>query len=483
MRVVSSFTKILVPVLIIGAFTISTAFGACHVVTPAGSGAKSGADWNNAYAGLPSTLTRGDIYYVADGSYGSYTFNTPDSGTTTVEIRKAIASDNCTATGWNTGTMGSSQAVFSSAGQSLTTNSDYLIVNGNGNSALPWCGGNAGSQVTDEPSNPADCGISFVGLGDNGSGTGGSTNVIRLGSASHITLEYFELVGSGNNNGDLEIFGPGSSYINILHSYERHSGCVFVQDIGSNTVIDHSYFWGTEVEGSPAGCHGQAEYIIGGQNNNVRSNNVYRDITGTAVWTFGTGGTKNNWQIYNNVVFFSSPQLSFGGLSDAALDCINGSLCTNITYDQNTTINCLAHGVFGSSCGVGWGDGASGGSVTIENNLFYSNPGSISLTTNGTAVTEDHNSFLNGGSFGGGSNDVVVSSAAPNPFVNWQNSNFNLSSDNADWNNRQSLSSPYTADVNGNTFTTDRGAYQYGSGSGPSGPPAVTTLTGSLVSM
>src|ERR1035437_7513401 len=84
-------------------FSTSSVFAACHTVTPTGSGSKTGADWNNAYARLPATLTRGEIYYLADGTYPPYTFNTAVSGTTTVEIRKAQSYDNCTATGWNTG--------------------------------------------------------------------------------------------------------------------------------------------------------------------------------------------------------------------------------------------------------------------------------------------------------------------------------------------------------------------------------------------
>src|ERR1035437_5208056 len=94
---------------LIGLLVLATtpAFAACHVVTPAGSGSHTGADWSNAFTDLPGTLTRGDIYYLADGTYANYTFNTSVSGTTTVEIRKAQASDHCTATGWNTGTMGS----------------------------------------------------------------------------------------------------------------------------------------------------------------------------------------------------------------------------------------------------------------------------------------------------------------------------------------------------------------------------------------
>src|SRR5579864_6394310 len=85
----------------------------CHVVTSAGAGTKNGADWNNAMAGVPATLVRGDIYYLADGIYSPYTFTTPDSGTTPVTIKKAVAADHCIETGWNASTMGSSQAIFS----------------------------------------------------------------------------------------------------------------------------------------------------------------------------------------------------------------------------------------------------------------------------------------------------------------------------------------------------------------------------------
>jgi hypothetical protein len=191
------------------------------------------------------------------------------------------------------------------------------------------------------------------------------------------------------------------------------------------------------------------------------------------VWTFASGGTNDGWKFYGNVVFFSSPKLGFGGLSDAALDCINGNLCTNFSFVQNTIVNCLADGVFGAAqCGVGWGDSASGGSVVVENNLYYSNPGQISLTTNGTTLTENYNSFLNSGAFGAGSADVHVASGAADPLVNWASSNFNLASDAADWNSRVALGAPYTLDPNGTTRTTDRGAYQYcaGGGCGSSGP-------------
>lgn len=459
----------------------SSAFAACHAVTPSGSGSRTGADWSDSFAGIPSTLTRGDIYYFADGNYGTYTFSQADSGTTTIEFRKAQSYDDgssCSpsiAAGWNTSTMGSSQAVFAGTGSALTISADYFTMNGNGTSTASGCGGAPGSTVAAEPPTPSDCGFRLQGTGGTSSG---STNVVWMGfNSSHQTFEYIELLASGTNPSDLEMFASNGNFT-LTHSYEHNSGCVYLQDLGSNTLVDHSYFWGTEVYGSPGGvCHGQAEYETGGNNNGVRSNNVYRDITGTAVWTFGQGGQNDNWKFYNNVIFFSSPQLSFGGLSDATWDCINGNLCTNFTIVQNTIVNCLANGVFGSSCGIGWGDSSSGGSFVAENNLWYSNPGAVGITTNGTTVTEDYNSFLNSPTPGTGAHDVKVASGAPNPFADWQNSNFNLTSENADWNNRLALSSTYNTDAAGTTFATDRGAYQSTvAGSAPAPPTGLTVV-------
>src|SRR5215467_1600273 len=121
--------------------TSRPAAAACHVVSPSGSGTRSGADWNNAYAGLPASLVRGDTYYLGDGTYPAYSFTT--SGTALITIKKAIASDHCTDTGWSAGTMGSSQAVFSSTGASqfsLTSGAGNVTLDGNGTSTAPGCG-------------------------------------------------------------------------------------------------------------------------------------------------------------------------------------------------------------------------------------------------------------------------------------------------------------------------------------------------------
>lgn len=464
--------------LVIWILTAADAFAACHAVTSAGSGSRTGANWSNAYAGLPSTLVRGDIYYLADGGYSPYTFSTAASGTTIIEIRKAQsydfgrASDGCSndiSSGWNASTMGASQAIFS-GGRTLTINASYFTFNGNGQYTGAGCGGGPGSTVSSNPPAPADCGIKLVG-------SGGIGEAVQA-NAGNYTLEYVEVLGDATpaDNADNEIWdisSSGSSTFN--HIYGHNAGAVYIQDGPGNITVEHSYFWGTEVGGVLSdGTHGQAMYEVNTNNGTIFAN-VWRDIAGTAVWTFGSGGTDNNWVFYDNVVWWDQANPGYGGLSDAALDCINGNLCTNFYFYQNTIVGCV-YGEYGPQCGLGWADGASGGSVTVENNLWYNNS-SVVLSTNGTTVVEDHNSFINSPSFGGGTGDVSVSSGGPNPFTNWPSSNFTLAGDNSDWNNRVSLSPAYNTDLAGNGFSTDRGAFQYNGSQSQVHPPTSLSVS------
>ncbi len=98
----------------------SQAHSAIRYVTENGSGNMSGIDWSNSYSGMPSLLQRGDIYYLADGSYGAYTFADQVSGATFIFIKKATLTDYGTQVGWQN-SMGDSAAVFSN----LQFTSDY----------------------------------------------------------------------------------------------------------------------------------------------------------------------------------------------------------------------------------------------------------------------------------------------------------------------------------------------------------------------
>src|SRR5688572_24108169 len=76
-------------------------------------GTGTGDDWTNAYTALPANLTRGDTYYIADGTYAAYTFDDANSGTTRIVVKKATESDHGPSTGWLSA-YGDGQAVWGS---------------------------------------------------------------------------------------------------------------------------------------------------------------------------------------------------------------------------------------------------------------------------------------------------------------------------------------------------------------------------------
>jgi hypothetical protein len=451
------------------AFIFSTriSYAACHAVTASGAGSMNGTNWSNAYAGIPGALTRGDTYYFADGSYGAYTFQQADSGTSVITFKKAQSYDygrtsngcfNDISAGWNASTMGSAQAIFASSGTALTITTDYFTMNGNGTSTAVGCGGAPGNTVAVGPPTPSDCGFRLQGTGGTSSG---SNNVVYMNfSSAHQTFKFIELIGSGTNANDLEMFA-GNGFFTLTHSYLHNSGCVYIQDVGDNSLVDHSYFWGTEVYGAAGGCHGQMEFEAGGTSNGIRSNNVYRDAIGTAIWTFAAGsGTNTGWVFYNNVIWYSSPMASWVSAAGSAapangiLACINsGVFCNNFTLYQNTIVNVPSFGV----PGILDENGSSG--YVVRNNLWYVNPWGVGFP--GSGITQDHNSFLNSTTSCPSGTANICNNSASNPFTNWPAGNFTVASENAAWNNRLSLSSPYNTDAAGNLFTTDLGAYQF----------------------
>ena len=467
-----SVSTVLVVFFVLFCLASSSAFAACHTVTPTGSGSKTGADWNNAYAGIPSSLIRGDVYYLADGAYPAFTFNTAASGTTTVEIRKAQSYDNCTSTGWNTSTMGSAQAVFHRV---FNVSAPYFILNGNGKQTAQGCGGAPGPTIAGAPPTPIDCGIKI----DDTSCTSNCIGVVSV-SSGPFTFEYVEFLGNStpSANEDNFVFGGGSSPSTYKHIYGHNTGAVYFQYGCNQRTVEYSYFWGTEIQGPTSdGTHGQYSYCGNTDSNGVEANNVYRDITGTAVWTFAyPDNTHTGWVFYNNVIFnsttYTGASLSLGWLSDGLIACINsGSNCNNFTFSQNTIINA------GDSSGI---NNENTGSYTVENNLWYGIAhGSISfMAGTGGSYTQNHNSFIASGSSCPSGTGNVCDNSGPDPFVSWTTNNFNLVSDNNDENNRLALGAPFTVDVNGTAFTTDRGAYEYaGGGTGAPNAPSGLTAT------
>ena len=424
---------------------------ACHTVTPSGSGSKTGADWNNALANLPATLTRGDIYYLADGSYGSYTFN--QSGTAAVEIRKAQSYDNCTSTGWNTSTMGSAQAVFGTNRQ-FSILSAGLVINGNGQQTTPGCGGSVGNDPTAALATPTDCGIKV----DN-SASGVTDGISDGAEAVPFTLEYVEYYGSGNATTENYLIradnSPGAT---LKHMYLHRFGSVCVVVGGaSNFVFTDNYMFRNQVTPGSDPAHGQCLESGGDGGHFTVARNVFRDLGGTAIimaWV-GSGQTESGPYLYYDNLIWNTPGYTPAYPSaNGLLACINGFTCNGVTLSANTIVGMP----MGAQTGI---DSETGGNFTVENNIWYSDAVIGDLATGGT-FTEDHNSYLASGTSCPSGTANVCSSGSANPFTSWTTGNFTPASDGSNWNNRASLGAPYNVDADGNTFTTDRGAFQFG---------------------
>jgi len=456
--------------------TSRPAAAACHVVSPSGSGTRSGADWNNAYAGLPASLVRGDTYYLGDGTYPAYSFTT--SGTALITIKKAIASDHCTDTGWSAGTMGSSQAVFSSTGASqfsLTSGAGNVTLDGNGTSTAPGCGaGNSSSS--------SDCGIKLDGSGC----TNASCWNVPVGNGTtvqNVTLRYVEIVGTGdagnisNQNENIRI-GNGDTNANFLaqHIYLHDSSCVPIVIFGSSGVtVDHSVIWKNKDSST---CHGQGVQLgPGAQSNVTLSNNQFRDIEGVGVVVaLNDGGSSSNISFYGNAIYTCPNNCTNRNIiNNGLLACINAHACTNWLIYQNTIVN---QGYSGGSSGmvIRTDQGASG-DFHIANNLWYGTLDTPAFQLTATSI-EDYNSFLNMPNAGSGTHDLKVASGAPNPFTTWPTNGvgiFTLTSENADWTGGLALGSPYNIDPNGTTRNVDgnwdRGMYQFGSSGTAPAPP------------
>ena len=447
-------------------------YATCHVVTPSGSGANSGADWNNADAGLPATLTRGDTYYLADGSYGSYSVNTP--GSTMVTIKKAIAPDHCTDTGWNAGTMGSSQAIFTGIKFSGNGTANNVTFDGNSAATTQGCGTITGAAAS-------DCGI----MVDNSSCSGGTDacdSPILIGTVPNpgvagVLLQGMEWKGNGSNLSEKNFnYTIQGSTFTANHIYGHDTGCVYIQQYGGSRTVKNSYFWKNK---SGSDCHGQYAYNGSSVSSVTEFNNVYRDFNGTAIYWFDAT-TSSNLAFYNNLYWESTSPPLPTGTGNGILACGNGAACSNVTFVQNTVVN--QQGSYDCGLQLAGLGGSTCTNCIAENNIWYTNQNeNISL---GGLATEDYNTFINNvgvnSNPGSGAHDVYVASAGPNPFVNWLSGNFHLASVNTNWTGGVTLSLPFNVDADGFTRGAGgiwaRGAYQF-NGSSSSGPNPPTNLT------
>ena len=433
--------KLLVCLLLILGFA-SSSHAANRYVRAGASGAANGSDWTNAYPALPTTLVRGDTYYVAAGSYGSYSFRTATSGTTLITVKKATVADHGTSVGWSDA-FASGQAVFSPG---VSFNSSFWVFDG-------VTGGGPGSWTT---------GHGFKVLNRNGV-------VMDFSGGNNITVRHVEAQGNGGDgdgafpSNDIVGINNGVSNVTISYSYLYDAGRTIMIVLGggsNNIVLEYSY---TGYFESTAGQHSEL-CSCGSQtqfSNLTFRYNVFTHAEGTGGLIMHGDGAF----IYGNV-FYQAPGDNWSHGNGLIGTWTSGTL-TNAKVYNNTFIVSSGWTIFGPV----FTPPNTGNEV--RNNVFYG-IGNNPLGLGTLFPVYSHNHYVDTSSPSG---ETAKSTATGVPFVNVTGLDFRLKAGTPAG---MALGAPYDRDmfgtVRGSDGTWDRGAAEFG-GTTMSGPNNPSNLT------
>jgi hypothetical protein len=412
---------------------VSEAQAANHYVRQGASGAANGNDWTNAYTTLPSALVRGDVYYVAAGTYGGYTFDDATSGTTVTTVKKATIADHGTATGWSDA-FGTGVASFN--GQLNFASSYWLFDGVTGGGPGSWTSG-FGFKVTNTDASPA----------------------LLTAAVTQLTIRHVEVVGNNGSNqggggqGNDGIASWGGTKVTLSYYYIHDMGrCIFFLS-AQDFIAEYGY---TGSFTSTSATHAEVASIWGFQ---IPSNrltfrySVFAHVEGTGGLVFDNheNPTGGGMEVYGNVFYRPS-----NDTWDDANGVIAGWTGANaeefhdVHVYNNTFINV-------NIASLSEFPRVYSGNIA-RNNLFYNSraPGF------GVFTTHDSNHFINSGGTQGEPNGT--SAASGDPFVDYVNLDFRLKAPTA---SGASLPAPFTSDMFGATRgadgVRDRGAVEFSS--------------------
>jgi len=404
----------------------SYALAGTYYVTQSGAGSKDGSNWNNAYAGLPSSLSRGSTYYIADGSYGSRTFDTAASGNQVITLKKATASDHGTSTGWS-GSMGDGQATF---GSYVGVETDDWLFDGQTRNS-DWTSG-YGFKVQ---------------------ATSSGAKTVRFNTTTdNVTFRYFDIAHRGSG-------------------YDEASDCVYSIYKQTNLTFQYCYihdcsrdhFVLTNFDGltihdcyiarnwSTSSNHGQCFHFIQGNNCDIHGNKIV-DIVGTGVLVpmDGEGKTFNNTKFYNNVVWKTNTGSNF---ATGFVRIINDVSVNGMYIHHNTIVDFDGwYSVYENTSGTTQ-------NIYAYNNLWDGCGRDGSFNGGGSGVNLNYSSYYNCSGHTNEANDVEGNG---NIFVNRSGEDFHLTAHTVAG---TSVGSPYNVDKDGvPRVNPDRGAFEYNDG-------------------
>jgi len=407
---------------------INISFAANHYVREGANG--NGTDWNNAFGQLPSTLIRGDTYYIADGNYPDYTFDDPVYGTTFIIVRKATKGDHGTDVGWND-SYGDGVANWGL----LKFKGSYYIFDGvTGGGPGSWTSG-YGFKISRNDN------VIFVMFSDKYGGPSDRIDVSDI-IIRHIELEGKSPVEPGWGSGfNATASGAKTSNVTISYCYTHDIGDPhFYWQGAKNIIVEYCYI--TRNASSPE--HHGVGFRMDECSDITFRYNMMSDMTGTGFFG-GYTGTISNVSIYGNVFYHTlGYPNSFG---NGVIYTVDSGLPTVIDWSihNNSFVN------LNNSRMIYFAKAGSG--IVAYNNLFY-----LKDKPSFTNVNHDYSWFYP--SFSHDESNGQVGNE--NPFVNWQYDNFNLK---IATNSGIVLTLPYNMDMFGNIRGADgvwdRGAIEY----------------------
>ena len=440
MRYLGLYPAVLVSSLCLLTFEVQAQSPSTFYVRAGASGVGTGTDWNNAYPSLPAALQRGATYYIADGTYSSYTFDDAASSSTLITIKKATAADHGTDTGWassygdgywteNTTPVNGGGVSFGS----LQFTTGYWTLDGNTNTV-----GRYGIQVRPATSNM------------------GSTLWMRYHQS---TFNFYDITinnGSAYCTGDsacVQGFGgdvAGPMLVSNMEIWNSIQDPLGVSNC-NNCTYEYMYIH-NRVGGY--GVHGDGFYTF--QDRGTQTLRYSRiDWDGQQLWFGGydTAHSHGCWYIYGNVFYG-------GGTSGQAIRSHSSGRPINCLYLYNNTIanqNTASINVSGPV--------SQGGSY---NNVFFSVPAPGFF-----GRPHDYNWFQSGLSTSG----EAHAQSGTNPFANSANDDFRLLGPTAAG---SALSAPYNTDPGGRTRGADgvwdRGAFEFTGGTTETVPAPPTNV-------
>ena len=431
---------------VLAVFLPFSCLAANHYVRAGATGSGSGNDWSNAYQKLPSTLVRGDTYYIADGSYGSYTFKTPKDGAKMISIKKATVSDHGTGVGWGN-QYGDGVAHFTN----WTFDTGYWLVDGvTGGGPGSWESGHGIKLTTD----------------------GCSSKAIRMHKSglSNITIKHIEATmsnvscPSGIVYAHGEFDGVGATDVHFSHVYfHRVYGPVFHHGYGDRWTVEYSKLGDINPPGSPGTAHAEIFSLLGGDDWTIRYNWLYSwRSTGGIVAINGAAGTSDqnfvdDMHIYGNVFDQDA------GAAYRVQSAIRGG--SNYQYARRWRIfNNTYIDLNSSSTGVSFSDLATyggGADNQIRNNVACGNIDTIT-----SSQSTSYNSVQNpvSGFFIGNGDEDISGIPCTSIFVDYNGNDFRLASDSL-LSAGTALSEPFNVDmygvVRGADGAWDRGAFEF----------------------